>query len=379
MTLIVPPELVDKIIDKLVGDTKSLCAVAFVSRPCRARARYHLFNEIRLRTRNLERFKQLLQTDPSVAGFIRILRVLLTRNEMTPFRFKLPALETLECAGVDFTDQDALVELLPNVATVKVLNLASCHIPDLGAFLLPFTQVKHVYLKSETYDKLPNASRIISDSSIESIHLECSDRFPEILDRLLRTLTLPNLVTLELQRVYLVDMPAINQFLQVVGPALTTLSVQFMGVWNAAADDWREVSFHYERMLVHCKSLQDIALHYDVRSDTPSWSFDITATIPRLFSKLPSKDLERTILRGYWEMDPASDPATRFALVDACLSSDFNFPKLKLVYMEGSYAWKMGVDNWNAGMRRLLPTLEQKGTLHLLRGGVGELETLRRR
>ena len=74
LTVVLPPELHDQVIDHLFDDKRALASCSLVCRNWRTSSQYHLFHTIRIRHPvTLESFLELLDGSPHLAPFVRSL------------------------------------------------------------------------------------------------------------------------------------------------------------------------------------------------------------------------------------------------------------------------------------------------------------------
>ena len=249
MTLTLPPELVDKVID-FIDERQSLVACSLVARNWMCFSRLRLFRSVNLTSKTFPVFRGLVHHAHSTV-----------RDAVEQIRITGPGMsDSAKGDGWSKWVSDGFAELAPllprfsrlRLSYLKFALLTEPDIPKLSSQLVPLTQLKLHGIVFASFMQVSNlilAFPTLEDLSLHNStwkeplygrvstlpirlqHLSlgrCYER--DVVDWLLSQDPIPLIPRLNFENIGPTDAPAIGQYLRVLGPSLTDLVIGFFSL-----------------------------------------------------------------------------------------------------------------------------------------------------
>ncbi|KAJ7773521.1 hypothetical protein B0H14DRAFT_2474974 [Mycena olivaceomarginata] len=357
MTIHLPQELVDEIIDHLSGDSDSLTACSLVCRVWVSRTRSCLFETCTLASYNLFRFCDLLQS-PGCTFLQHVRRIDASRSYLDPAD-SLLCLNGL-AAGLCRLAHACALEMalslkepavfsagsLAVLPHITVLTLRRGSPPCSSALLIDIIslcsslQELHTILGTDTMS--PSSTSAMPPPGLRSLKFHATSS-PAILTWLNAAGHLPNVDSITLPILQPGEAPTVRAALQQVGCALRHLQVTFHGKSDIDAWTVYDLSLH--------PNLRTLVINYLSHVSFEEWShIRLMALITSLVAGPALESLtiyfSATVSTFDWEALEASLSLARF-------------PRLRKVLIECKH-------NDAQFVRSALPSLEASGVLHII-------------
>ena len=231
----IPPELVDIILDYAYNDLSLLTACSLVCRAWFPSARYHIFHNVSLNSQNASSFVRLLNAPLStISHFTRRIEAKDTYEDerwlssMFPCLSVLPALTSVSItSSFDTTFSEETLATLASFDTLVELKLAECAFEDFSQvqkLLCSFPVLEKLHLEAdwpEPRQIAPTAGR--PSPRLNEVYLRCESS--HVLAWLITAPQVSPVSKLTLHGVDADDLPTLTRYLQILGPALTHLTI----------------------------------------------------------------------------------------------------------------------------------------------------------